>query len=102
MATRFSNPNNLFTAIVWFSGIHLSKGSEDPPETKKGRGAINACNSCRSYPSSISFGYRPFASAPIPVFRHVFFQGRSEEHTSELQSRENLVCRLLLEKQKIK
>src|SRR5690606_41547357 len=25
-------------------------------------------------------------------------KGRSEEHTSELQSRENLVCRLLLEK----
>src|SRR5690606_41714561 len=33
-----------------------------------------------------------------------FFRGtrrrRSEEHTSELQSRENLVCRLLLEKKK--
>src|SRR5690606_39800956 len=27
---------------------------------------------------------------------------RSEEHTSELQSRENLVCRLLLEKNKIR
>src|SRR5690606_26820791 len=27
-------------------------------------------------------------------------RGRSEEHTSELQSRENLVCRLLLEKKK--
>src|SRR5690606_41354746 len=27
---------------------------------------------------------------------------RSEEHTSELQSRENLVCRLLLEKKKSK
>src|SRR5690606_41109851 len=27
-----------------------------------------------------------------------FPQSRSEEHTSELQSRENLVCRLLLEK----
>src|SRR5690606_19367250 len=26
------------------------------------------------------------------------FEDRSEEHTSELQSRENLVCRLLLEK----
>src|SRR5436309_9020692 len=26
---------------------------------------------------------------------------RSEEHTSELQSRENLVCRLLLEKHKL-
>src|SRR5690606_40367114 len=28
------------------------------------------------------------------------FPYRSEEHTSELQSRENLVCRLLLEKKK--
>src|SRR5690606_40776804 len=30
------------------------------------------------------------------------YQERSEEHTSELQSRENLVCRLLLEKKKKK
>src|SRR5690606_32258882 len=29
-----------------------------------------------------------------------FIKHRSEEHTSELQSRENLVCRLLLEKEK--
>src|SRR5690606_41007527 len=29
-------------------------------------------------------------------------RSRSEEHTSELQSRENLVCRLLLEKKKKK
>src|SRR2546430_13103675 len=29
-----------------------------------------------------------------------FLQQRSEEHTSELQSQSNLVCRLLLEKQK--
>src|SRR5215813_14780046 len=28
------------------------------------------------------------------------FDGRSEEHTSELQSRPHLVCRLLLEKKK--
>src|SRR5690606_41147250 len=34
---------------------------------------------------------KPFAEA---------LEGRSEEHTSELQSRENLVCRLLLEKKK--
>src|SRR3712207_9282453 len=32
----------------------------------------------------------------FPVFR----LGRSEEHTSELQSRQYLVCRLLLEKKK--
>src|SRR2546427_1571845 len=30
------------------------------------------------------------------------FRGRSEEHTSELQSQSNLVCRLLLEKKKKK
>src|SRR5688572_4575954 len=30
------------------------------------------------------------------------FPGRSEEHTSELQSQSNLVCRLLLEKKKKK
>src|SRR5436309_5211286 len=30
-----------------------------------------------------------------------FPRSRSEEHTSELQSRENLVCRLLLEKKNI-
>src|SRR5436309_9167334 len=33
-------------------------------------------------------------------FKHQI--ARSEEHTSELQSRENLVCRLLLEKKKKK
>src|SRR5690625_5497447 len=33
---------------------------------------------------------------------HKQFVSRSEEHTSELQSRGHLVCRLLLEKKKIK
>src|SRR5207302_10432926 len=41
---------------------------------------------------------------PVPEARHavrpVRSFPRSEEHTSELQSRENLVCRLLLEKKK--
>src|SRR5690606_39426119 len=34
------------------------------------------------------------------VLPEAFIGARSEEHTSELQSRENLVCRLLLEKKK--
>src|SRR5688572_32298286 len=38
----------------------------------------------------------PFASYPSPRG----FRLRSEEHTSELQSQSNLVCRLLLEKKK--
>src|SRR3712207_8289701 len=33
--------------------------------------------------------------------RAAFARARSEEHTSELQSRQYLVCRLLLEKKKI-
>src|SRR3712207_8909430 len=41
-------------------------------------------------------------SDPERVLDHVFYDGemqkRSEEHTSELQSRQYLVCRLLLEK----
>src|SRR5690606_39395660 len=36
----------------------------------------------------------------ISGLRSFFNYLRSEEHTSELQSRENLVCRLLLEKKK--
>src|SRR3712207_8208868 len=38
----------------------------------------------------------PVAYTPTPISR-----SRSEEHTSELQSRQYLVCRLLLEKKKI-
>src|SRR5690606_41113878 len=33
----------------------------------------------------------------LPRFLHAGLSRRSEEHTSELQSRENFVCRLLLE-----
>src|SRR5690606_39410675 len=44
-------------------------------------------SACRDPPA-------PHRDRPIPRRR------RSEEHTSELQSRENLVCRLLLEKKK--
>src|SRR5947207_3644090 len=43
--------------------------------------------------------------APVGAGRHVHghpAQARSEEHTSELQSHSDLVCRLLLEKKKKK
>src|SRR5260370_9781984 len=47
----------------------------------------------------------PHCSAGMPLVRlrfQVHYRGvsRSEEHTSELQSHLNLVCRLLLEKKK--
>src|SRR5260370_22710506 len=42
----------------------------------------------------------PFAGKPRPAGCIASGRGRSEEHTSELQSHLNLVCRLLLEKKK--
>src|SRR5690606_12468043 len=42
----------------------------------------------------------PVGDALYRRARVLLEQARSEEHTSELQSRENLVCRLLLEKKK--
>src|SRR3712207_7941396 len=38
------------------------------------------------------------ASIPLSMTAHASDPHRSEEHTSELQSRQYLVCRLLLEK----
>src|SRR5690625_6633653 len=44
----------------------------------------------------------PLGWSPLHWHSHEMIYGlRSEEHTSELQSRGHLVCRLLLEKKKI-
>src|SRR5438034_5823325 len=61
----------------------------------------NALVSCAKYvlrafwPNDLAVFY-PFPGTAIPAW-----QVRSEEHTSELQSHSDLVCRLLLEKKKI-
>src|SRR5690348_17601458 len=51
--------------------------------------------------------HEPFLELRAFMFQHVYYgsaakveEGRSEEHTSELQSPVHLVCRLLLEKKK--
>src|SRR3712207_7057399 len=43
---------------------------------------------------------QPVQLQPCPASLLQHADGRSEEHTSELQSRQYLVCRLLLEKKK--
>src|SRR2546427_1453179 len=43
-----------------------------------------------------------FERSPVPLAHARSHKHRSEEHTSELQSQSNLVCRLLLEKKKNK
>src|SRR3712207_7982471 len=50
---------------------------------------------CLSGPRGVPPPARPRAAPPWPPVQ------RSEEHTSELQSRQYLVCRLLLEKKNI-
>src|SRR2546430_12576730 len=65
-----------------------------PPETTE-----NTCpKRCATNPDS-----KPPSSFEVPMNRLFTAETRprrSEEHTSELQSQSNLVCRLLLEKQK--
>src|SRR5206468_6567570 len=55
--------------------------------------------------SSVSIITKPFLDAIVTILLRtgqlrVLLRFRSEEHTSELQSRSDLVCRLLLEKKK--
>src|SRR5690606_40618742 len=55
----------------------------------------------REFPEGIPGAYRLFANMlSLGKDLESSAKPRSEEHTSELQSREKLVCRLLLEKKK--
>src|SRR5690606_41941831 len=65
-----------------------TRGGPFGPEGREGVGGFRACRSCAGVERTVDMD----TGAASKV--------RSEEHTSELQSRENLVCRLLLEKKK--
>src|SRR5690606_4555765 len=67
---------------------------------KKGKPTINlSVNLGVSEPTDDHYAVRS-PQGYLDYRRDLFRKPRSEEHTSELQSRENLVCRLLLEKKK--
>src|SRR5690606_40332934 len=70
--------------VSWAHGTHHPFGLRQAPPS-----------SARQYLRLIPAGDRPRV---LRYFRRIL--NRSEEHTSELQSRENLVCRLLREKKK--
>src|SRR2546429_5399675 len=79
--------STLFPYTTLFRSIHLFAEHELPVETRRGRRRRDeqlfrgrSCVTCRDRRSGEG--------------------SRSEEHTSELQSRLHLVCRLLLEKKK--
>src|SRR5688572_32070326 len=67
--------------------------------------AIAALHSGRHVITTAGTGSGKTESFLIPVVSQLLEESRrwrSEEHTSELQSQSNLVCRLLLEKKNIK
>src|SRR5690606_40766595 len=86
----------LQTGIYWagLAQIGLVVGSLAIPAVLKWKAAL------RAVPTLIRQMFWTYA-AYILVINLSFGLLRSEEHTSELQSRENLVCRLLLEKKKL-
>src|SRR5690349_23684163 len=80
-----------YTTLFRSLGAREREGGEHPPgQVGPGReddhGAVPSPGGQRSQPTTASTVLRPVT--------------RSEEHTSELQSRRDLVCRLLLEKKK--
>src|SRR2546430_11608011 len=63
--------------------------------------SMNTAFPFRSYPASKWFVPSCRCARGVPPVHNRFpCRMRSEAHTSELQSQSNLVCRLLLEKQK--
>src|SRR5690606_41092823 len=56
--------------------------------------SIGPATSCGKKPTK----HRKLSKLLVGAILFLYTSMRSEEHTSELQSRENLVCRLLLEK----
>src|SRR3712207_7454070 len=74
--------STLFPYTTLFRSLECSVGLEEPDREKPGLG----------HPRERFHGRRRDVRRVVA--------GRSEEHTSELQSRQYLVCRLLLEKKK--
>src|SRR5436309_6789951 len=89
ITTRPTPRSTLFPYTTLFRSLDGSGG--------RGRAAVDGQAPARPYPE-----LRGVEAIERHARQPVLVGCRSEEHTSELQSRENLVCRLLLEKKKKK
>src|SRR5699024_10447937 len=91
-----SNPAKIVVSVYHFGSI--------PKNCRKWLNTVDGLsNHCQTTPVTIN----ERAIGNKKILRNNdsprnFYSRRSEEHTSELQSRFDLVCRLLLEKKKIK
>src|SRR5690606_40388399 len=104
LSTRFAllfcyPPSSGLSSFFHWSGAHRDLHSFP---TRRSSDLTAACGRRSSASSSSSMpssrATPPACGRSCPMAGGVAL--RSEEHTSELQSRENLVCRLLLEKKK--
>src|SRR5690606_41987820 len=86
-----SFPTRRSSDLLRFNAIQHGNCAVSCPE-------INSKVNCA--PAHYYFGMNYFLTAGTAMSISPRWTMRSEEHTSELQSRENLVCRLLLEKKK--
>src|SRR5690625_2651223 len=80
---KMSNQISFRIPSLWREELNFIQGNIAKIHIRNNAILINACN---VYTTEVS---------------STIGDGRSEEHTSELQSRGHLVCRLLLEKKKI-
>src|SRR5690606_39994520 len=81
-------------------GAGLRPSLEELPQASSSSSSSRAASSSWSASAPIWRALsRPRLARPVVITRA---KARSEEHTSELQSRENLVCRLLLEKKNVR
>src|SRR5690606_26574846 len=94
---------------IRISGVSANEGSPEQPISISFEGddrkPYKPCKSMRRVMVHIwGADASKYVGRAMTLYRDpkVQFGGRSEEHTSELQSCENLVCRLLLEKKKVK
>src|SRR3712207_9354611 len=92
--------NDTATTEIYTLSLHdalpISGLTGDAASARSAAAGARSAMSSASSPSSSSSGSATFAFAATLAAA----AGRSEEHTSELQSRQYLVCRLLLEKKK--
>src|SRR2546430_9445848 len=82
----------------WSSDVCSSDLHRIPSATVWERGRTSLRTRTRRVRERFS---KAWCSLLNPVFTGPAAEARSEEHTSELQSQSNLVCRLLLDKKKI-
>src|SRR3712207_7942333 len=78
-------------ATLFRSGLNSSVWTKDIEKGERIAASIEAGNTC------VNDCVVNYAAQELP-FGGTGESGRSEEHTAELQSRQYLVCRLLLEK----